>query len=61
MKPFACPYDNESCGFVDTEAMIQTQGCENCPRYGDGVRLTGAMPTKGLLSEIKDLIKKLLK
>jgi len=46
-KPFQCPYENISCSEGCTSGMIQI-GCEKCEHYGDGVRLTGAIPDLGL-------------
>ena len=41
---FECPYDLESCGYVDTATMILHMKCDECPRYNRGVR-----PSRGLL------------
>jgi len=42
-KMFECPYDLESCGYVDTLSMTKDMECKDCPRYDHGVRPTGGI------------------
>ena len=37
-KPFECPYDLESCDYVDTSTNMITKPCEVCKRYNKGIR-----------------------
>ncbi len=40
-NPFECPYDLDSCDYVDPTTATLDKDCKVCERYGDGVRLTG--------------------
>jgi len=37
-NPFECPYDLESCDYVDTSTSTITKNCKDCKRYDNGVR-----------------------
>ncbi len=37
-KPFECPYDLESCDYVDTSTMTIIIQCQDCKRYNKGIR-----------------------
>lgn len=39
-----CYYEKIECSELNTSGMTKI-GCEKCKHYGDGVRLTGAMPS----------------
>ena len=37
-KPFECPYDLESCDYVDTSTNTIAIQCQDCKRYNNGIR-----------------------
>jgi len=37
-EPFECPYDLKSCSHVDMSTCTLDIRCEDCERYGMGVR-----------------------
>jgi hypothetical protein len=56
MKNFQCPYKDISCIWVDTLVNDKVVKCPDCVHYGDGVRMTGAMPVlEYFLKTLKDI------
>ena len=52
---YECPYDLNSCSYVDQATGVLHNDCTKCERYGHGVRPTGATPILGC---ILDFIRK---
>ena len=41
-KPYKCPYDHKSCGYIDdliTLGHSHVESCTDCERYGQGIHL----------------------
>ena len=54
-RAYECPYDLDSCSYVDHATGMLNNDCTKCERYGRGVRPTGATP---ILGRIMDYIRK---
>jgi len=56
-----CPFDKKDCtpditGYLEMDGYLD---CSGCPRYCNGVRETGGMPTvETALESIKNMLKK---
>ena len=48
-EPFECPYDLESCDYVDTSTMTIAIQCQDCKRYNKGIQ------------ELRDKLNKIIK
>ena len=47
-QPFECPYDLESCGYVNTLTNTLDKTCKECERYNHGIR-----PSRGCYPSLR--------